>query len=173
MQCPFCKSADTKVLDSRLAEGGDRVRRRRECLDPQCAQRFTTYEQSRLKLPDVTKSDGTRAAFDEDKLQRSMRLALQNRPSSASILDEACRRVVNRAQAYPSSTVPSRTLGLWVLNELRERDQIACILYAAVFEKVATIREWRELLEREEQALPESERERQIPLFGLPDDRAP
>ncbi len=148
------------------------MRRRRECLDPNCAQRFTTYEQPRLKLPDVVKSTGTRVAFDEGKLQRSMQLALQNRPNSAAILDEAYQQVANRAQAHPQSTVPSRMIGHWVLSELRERDQIACILYATVFEKVATIREWRELLEREEQALPESERERQILLFSPPDDRA-
>lgn len=146
------------------------MRRRRECLDPQCAQRFTTFEQPRLKLPDVVKSTGTRVPFDEEKLRRSMLLALQNRPNSAAILDEAYRKVSNRAQAHPQSTVSSDTIGRWALIELRERDQIACILYATVFEKVATIREWRELLEREEQELPESERERQMPLFSLPPD---
>ncbi len=168
MLCPFCRSSDTRVLDSRTGDGGQKIRRRRECLDPECAQRFTTYERASLKLPVILKRNKVRQAFDSDKLLRSIQLAVQNRPVSESVLERMHQKVINRAQAHPENDLESALLGRWVLDELRNNDQIACILYASVFEKIKTIRQWRQLLEREESALPESLRERQQPLFGDP-----
>jgi transcriptional repressor NrdR len=70
MQCPFCKATDTKVIDSRLAQEGSQVRRRRECLE--CSERFTTYETAELNLPRLVKRDGRREGFDEVKLRRGI-----------------------------------------------------------------------------------------------------
>ena len=78
MRCPFCSEPDTRVIDSRLAEDGERVRRRRECTA--CQERFTTYEAAELSLPRVIKSDGRREPFIEDKLRAGMLRALEKRP---------------------------------------------------------------------------------------------
>ena len=78
MRCPFCSEPDTRVIDSRLAEDGERVRRRRECTA--CQERFTTYEAAELSLPRLIKSDGRREPFIEDKLRAGMLRALEKRP---------------------------------------------------------------------------------------------
>ncbi|MGR9099924.1 MAG: transcriptional regulator NrdR, partial [Gammaproteobacteria bacterium] len=78
MRCPFCSAQDTRVIDSRLANDGDQVRRRRECTA--CKERFTTYEYAELTMPRVIKSDGTREPFEEAKLRSGMLKALEKRP---------------------------------------------------------------------------------------------
>ena len=78
MYCPFCGAEDTKVIDSRLVFDGEQVRRRRQCLT--CEERFNTYERAELVMPRVVKRDGTREEFDEEKLDRGMKRALEKRP---------------------------------------------------------------------------------------------
>ena len=78
MKCPFCTSDDTRVVDSRLADNGELVRRRREC--QACNERFTTFERSELRPPQVIKADSIREPFDEEKLRRGIQIALQKRP---------------------------------------------------------------------------------------------
>lgn len=178
MRCPFCKHGDTQVLDSRPVGGGDQVRRRRQCLNPNCEQkRFTTYERAKLKLPDVAKKGQSGPqAFDTEKLTWSIEMASRNRPVSSDVIEEMVQNVCDRARSYPSRSISSRTIGLWVIDELRERDQIACILYASVFEEITTIEQWRQLLEREANALPESARRKQMDLLTreeTPDDLPP
>lgn len=175
MRCPFCKNADTQVLDSRPVGGGDQVRRRRQCLNPNCEQkRFTTYERPKLKLPDVVKKKQTvPEAFDTEKLTWSIEMALRNRPVNPDAIEEMVQNVCDHARSHPGKNISSRTLGMWVIDELRARDQIACILYASVFEEITTIEQWRQLLEREANALPESARRKQMDLLsggGSPDD---
>ena len=168
MRCPFCKHPVTQVLDSRPVAGAEQVRRRRECLNPDCEQkRFTTYERPKLKLPDVAKKgQQIPEVFDTDKLARSMEMALRNRPVTRDAVEEMAQNVCDRARAHPSKTIPSKILGMWVIDELREHDQIACILYASVFEEITTIEQWRQLLEREANALPESARRKQMDLLS-------
>ncbi len=178
MRCPFCKNANTQVLDSRPVGGGDQVRRRRQCLNPNCEQkRFTTYERPKLKLPDVVKKGQVvPQAFDTEKLTWSIEMALRNRSVSPDTIEEMVQNVCDRARSYAGKSVPTRTLGMWVIDELRERDQIACILYASVFEEITTIEQWRQLLEREANALPESARRKQMDLLNGgedPDDLSP
>ena len=168
MRCPFCKHPVTQVLDSRPVAGAEQVRRRRECLNPNCEQkRFTTYEQPRLKLPDVVKKgEKIPEAFDIEKLRRSMEMALRNRQIAQDTMEEMIQNVCDRARSHAGKNIPSRTLGFWVIDELRERDQIACILFASVFEEITTIEQWRQLLEREANALPESARRKQMDLLS-------
>ena len=178
MRCPFCKGANTQVLDSRPVGGGDQVRRRRRCLNPNCEQkRFTTYERAKLKLPDVAKKgQAVVQAFDTEKLLHSIEMALRNRPVAPDTIEEMVQNVCDRARSHAGKSLPSRTLGMWVIDELRERDQIACILYASVFEEITTIEQWRQLLEREANALPESARRKQMDLLrggGVPDQLPP
>ena len=175
MRCPFCKHGDTQVVDSRPVGGGEQVRRRRECLNPNCEQkRFTTYERAKLKLPDVAKKGQTVAQpFDTEKLTWSIEMASRNRPVSSDAIEEMVQNICDRARSHPGKNVPSRSLGMWVIDELRERDQIACILFASVFEEITTIEQWRQLLEREAHALPESARRKQLDLLSrgeIPDE---
>ena len=166
MHCPFCKQDSTQVLDSRPIVGGTQVRRRRKCLNPECGERFTTREIAKLKYPKVVKKNKLVEDFDRDKLTRSMEMALRNRAVSPDEAEQVVENVCQRARAHPGKTVSSKLLGRWVIDELRDCDQIACILFASVFEEITTIDEWRELLEREADALPESARRNQMPLLG-------
>ena len=93
MHCPFCQHEDTRVIDSRLAEDGATVRRRREC--PKCAERFNTFETAELKLPSIVKSGERREPFDEHKLRVSFERALQKRPVPTDSVDTAVREIVN------------------------------------------------------------------------------
>ena len=88
MRCPFCNAIETKVIDSRLADEGAKIRRRRQCLDPQCGERFTTYEVVELALPRVVKRDGSRVSFNQEKLRAGMQRALEKLPVSTDALDE-------------------------------------------------------------------------------------
>ena len=87
MRCPYCASVDTRVIDSRLGDGGECVRRRREC--QACEERFTTFEQVVLQMPRVIKSDGSREKFSEDKLRRGMTRALEKRPIDTEAVEGA------------------------------------------------------------------------------------
>jgi Predicted transcriptional regulator, consists of a Zn-ribbon and ATP-cone domains len=87
MHCPFCRHADTQVVDSRVSEDGATIRRRRRC--PACDKRFTTYERVELALPSVVKKDGSRTEFDRRKIVASMQLALRKRPVAADAIDAA------------------------------------------------------------------------------------
>src|SRR5690606_6489545 len=93
MHCPFCQHEDTRVIDSRLTEEGDTVRRRRECAA--CGERFNTFETAEIKLPVVVKSDGRREPFDEAKLRAGFERALQKRPVGSDRVDAAVRTVIH------------------------------------------------------------------------------
>ena len=97
MRCPFCLTEDTRVIDSRLADAGDTVRRRRVCT--QCAERFTTFEHAELRMPQVIKSDGRREVFSEDKLRGGLSRALEKRPVESAVVTAAIGRIQHKLQA--------------------------------------------------------------------------
>ena len=94
MKCPFCGAIDTQVIDSRVNEEGDSIRRRRRC--PSCDKRFTTYETAELRMPQVVKQNGTREEFDRDKLRTSFMRALHKRPVPTEFVDEAIERIAQK-----------------------------------------------------------------------------
>ena len=96
MRCPFCHSADTSVIDSRLIDEGDGVRRRRKCNT--CDERYTTYERAELSLPRVAKSNDERVSFDESKLRKGLQLALEKRPVGAAEIEAALNNILRRAR---------------------------------------------------------------------------
>src|SRR5687767_10461158 len=104
MHCPFCKAEDTRVIDSRLAEDGVQVRRRREC--EKCSQRFTTFEKAQLSMPHVAKRDSNPEPFNEDKLRRGMENALYKRPITPEQLDHAVDNVIRKIQSSGEREVP-------------------------------------------------------------------
>lgn len=159
MRCPFCNAMETKVIDSRLANEGSQVRRRRECLE--CAERFTTYETAELKLPRVVKRDGRREAFDEQKLRSGIERSLEKRPVRTEDIDAAVSRIKHKLLSSEREVSSSR-LGEWVMEELRNIDQIAYIRFASVYLSFDDMDAFRETIERLERDLSPEARKHQI-----------
>lgn len=169
MHCPFCNEEATRVVDSRLAADGNQVRRRREC--PACSSRFTTFEAAELLMPRIVKNDGTPEPFDEDKLRRGIIRALYKRPVSAEDVDTAISHIIQRLHTDGARDLPSRRLGNWVMEELRELDQVAYVRFASVYRRFEDVNAFREEIERLE-ATPARDAERaQLPLIDNGKDR--
>ena len=143
------------------------MRRRRECTA--CKERFTTYETVELSLPRVIKSDGTREPFLEEKLRAGMTRALEKRPVSAEDVERAVSHITRRLRAHPDREVSSRTVGEWVMEELRGLDQVAYVRFASVYRRFEDVQEFRDEVERLQRAPTPELMEHQIPL--LPEDR--
>lgn len=163
MHCPFCQHEDTRVIDSRLADDGTTVRRRREC--PQCGERFNTFETAELKLPAVVKSGERRESFDERKLRVSFERALQKRPVASDAVDVAVRTIVNDLRKSGEREVPSRQVGELVMRELKKLDQVAYVRFASVYRKFEDVQAFREEIEKLERDLPGLE-SLQLSLLG-------
>jgi transcriptional repressor NrdR len=131
MNCPFCGAIDTKVIDSRLAMDGAQVRRRREC--HVCSERFTTYEVVEVALPRVIKRDGNRERFDETKVRSGMMRALEKRPVSSDLIEDAVTRIKHKVMAEGVRELPASQVGDWVMGELKNLDQVAYVRYASVY----------------------------------------
>jgi transcriptional repressor NrdR len=149
MHCPFCTAQDTRVIDSRLSLDRDKVRRRRECT--QCGARFTTYEVADLVMPPVIKRDKRREPFNEDKLRAGMMRALEKRPVSTEQVEAVIQRIKNRIRASGEREVSTRQLGEWVMDELRELDQVAYVRFASVYRSFQDVNAFREEIERLQQ----------------------
>ncbi|WP_043765874.1 transcriptional regulator NrdR [Algiphilus aromaticivorans] len=168
MQCPYCRHADTRVVDSRTADDGSSIRRRREC--PECGARFNTFERAHLPVPPLEKSDGSTEAFDEEKLRRGMARALYKRPVSDERLQESIDRIVDKLRTFGERSVPARTLGEWVMEELREMDHVAYVRFASVYRQFNDAQAFREEIERLESSPSAELRRNQLPLIGEDDD---
>jgi len=166
MYCPFCGKQDTKVIDSRLASEGAQVRRRRECLD--CGERFTTFESPELVMPRIIKGNGAREPFNEKKLIAGIMRALEKRPVESERVDAAISRLQHRLRASGEREIASRQLGEWVVNELRQLDQVAYVRFASVYRSFEDVQEFREEIERLESEPSAEEKKDQISL--LPDE---
>lgn len=164
MQCPFCNAADTRVIDSRLAEDGTQVRRRRECAV--CKGRFTTFERAALAMPNIIKRGGSPEPFDEDKLRRGFESALYKRPVSPDAIDHALESVMRKLRQSGEREVPSRQVGEWVMEELRDLDHVAYVRFASIYLSFEDLNAFREEIERL-QHLPTAEQRRsQMSLIG-------
>ncbi|WP_112322454.1 transcriptional regulator NrdR [Oceanibium sediminis] len=131
MRCPFCGNVDTQVKDSRPAEDHVAIRRRRSC--PACAGRFTTYERVQLRDLVVIKKQGKREAFDRDKLERSIRIALQKRPVEVERVDQMISGIVRRLESMGDADIPSDKIGEIVMETLARIDTVAYVRFASVY----------------------------------------
>ena len=131
MRCPFCQNEDTRVIDSRLTEDRDAVRRRRAC--EACGDRFSTVEEANLKLPYIVKSNGDREHYDEAKLARGLERALEKRPVDSLEIENISHRIKRSLLTSGEREIPSLMLGELVMNELREIDQVAYVRFASVY----------------------------------------
>ncbi len=163
MRCPFCGADDTKVIDSRLANEGDSVRRRRQCLT--CKERFTTFETAELALPRIVKQDGSRVPFDEEKLRRGMMRALEKRPVDTETVEAAISRIKHQLRATGDREVDSRMVGEWVMDALASLDQVAYIRFASVYRSFEDVSAFREVIERLEKEPPPELKAQQISLL--------
>lgn len=146
MRCPFCRSGDTRVIDSRLSDDGDAVRRRRECNG--CGERFTTLERASLRMPVVVKNDGGRQAFDELKLRAGIMRALEKRPVDTDAVEHAIQRVQHKLLTSGDREVSSLRIGEWVMIELGELDQVAYVRFASVYRSFQDVDEFSEEVKR-------------------------
>lgn len=154
MRCPFCGATDTRVIDSRLGGDSDQVRRRRECVE--CEERFTTYETAEVNLPRVVKSRGNREPFSAEKLHAGFQKALEKRPVSIELIDQAVARIKHRALVAGEREITARQIGEWVMDELKKLDQVGYIRFASVYRKFEDVNAFREVIEHLE-TLPTAE----------------
>ncbi|MEM7732463.1 MAG: transcriptional regulator NrdR [Pseudomonadota bacterium] len=131
MRCPFCGNIDTQVKDSRPAEDHVSIRRRRFC--PACAGRFTTYERVQLRDLVVVKTNGRREDFDRDKLERSIRIALQKRPVEPDRVEQMISGIVRRLESLGETDIQSKVVGEIVMESLARIDTVAYVRFASVY----------------------------------------
>jgi transcriptional repressor NrdR len=163
MQCPFCKAPDTRVVDSRLAEDGTQVRRRREC--EKCGGRFTTFERAQLSMPNVVKRSGDPEPFREEKLRQGIEHAIYKRPVSPEAVDHAVESVMRKMRATGEREVPSRKVGEWVMEELRDLDHVAYVRFASVYRAFEDVNAFHAEIERLQTLPSAEERKSQLPLL--------
>jgi len=149
MHCPFCATPDTRVIDSRLSGDGGQVRRRRECTD--CGERFTTYEHAELNMPRVVKQDGSREAFNEEKLRSGFAKALEKRPVTMEKIEASISHIKHRLLSLGEREVDARKIGDWVMEELKTLDHVAYIRFASVYLSFEDVDAFREAIEKLEQ----------------------
>ena len=144
MRCPFCAAHDTRVLESRLANEGDQVRRRRECTA--CKERFTTFELAELTLPRVIKRDGAREPFDDAKLRSGMLKALEKRPVGSEVIEATLSRIKKDLRAMGEREITAQELGEKVMTELRTLDHVAFVRFASVYRSFQDVNEFTEMI---------------------------
>ena len=137
MRCPFCGYEESKVIDSRPTDEGERIRRRRECL--QCAKRFTTYEMIESLPIIVIKKDGSRETFDRQKLLTGMLRACEKRPVSIEMLDHAITDIETVIQNSLDREVSSVKIGELVMDKLKDIDEVAYVRFASVYRQFKDI----------------------------------
>ena len=145
MKCPFCEFHDSKVIDSRAAEEGNSIRRRRECL--QCAKRFTTYEMVEDLPLRVVKKDGRRMAFDRSKILNGLMKACEKRPISLEVLEETADKVEKELRNSMEREIPSRLIGEVLMKHLKNLDHVAYVRFASVYREFTDIDNFMQELE--------------------------
>ncbi len=169
MRCPFCSADETRVVDSRLSEDGDSVRRRREC--EVCSERFTTFERAELRLPAVIKSDGRREAFNEQKLRSGLSRALEKRPVDAEAIEKLLGSIRHKLIASGESELSSRAIGEWVMQGLKDLDPVAYVRFASVYRSFQDINAFHDEVQRLRNEPTAETRRNQLPL--IPEGEVP
>ena len=145
MKCPFCGHLETQVVETRLAEDGDFIRRRRQC--GACEKRFTTYEKPEVHFPAIVKKDGRRIDYQRDKLRASLNLALRKRPVSTEQVDGAIERIEEMLLNLGVREVASHSIGELVMRELKKLDKVAYVRFASVYRNFEDIDAFKTLVD--------------------------
>jgi len=144
MHCPFCSAQETRVIDTRLADDGDQVKRRRECVV--CKERFTTFEIIELTLPRIIKRNGAREAFDEGKLRSGMQRALEKRPVNVDDVEAAINRIKKALISKGEREIHAHELGELVMKELSVLDHVAFVRFASVYRSFQDVSEFTDMI---------------------------
>jgi transcriptional repressor NrdR len=144
MRCPFCNVEDTQVKDSRQAEEGSAIRRRRSCSS--CGGRFTTFERIQLRELIVVKNNGSKEVFDREKLFQSMKTPLRKRPVDSAKLEQMVSGIVRQLESSGDTEIPSKTIGELVMQAFAETDQVAYIRYASVYKDFREVEDFNEFV---------------------------
>jgi transcriptional repressor NrdR len=145
MKCPFCGHSETQVVETRVSEEMEFIRRRRQC--GACEKRFTTYERPDVNYPWIVKKDGRRIEFERSKLLASMNLALRKRPVSTEQVDSAIERIEEKLLSLGVKDIPSARLGELVMRELKKLDKVAYVRFASVYRSFEDIDEFKTLVD--------------------------
>ena len=145
MKCPFCGHLETQVVETRVAEDADFIRRRRQC--GACEKRFTTYERPDVTFPSIVKKDGRRIEYERAKLLGSMNLALRKRPVSTEQIDSAVERIEEKLLNLGVREIPSSRIGELVMRELKKLDKVAYVRFASVYRSFEDVDEFRTVID--------------------------
>ncbi len=137
MKCPFCAYEESKVIDSRPTDEGEKIRRRRECL--KCSKRFTTYETIETVPVVVIKKDKSRETFDRNKLLNGLLRACEKRPVSIATLEKIVDEIENLLQNSLDREIPSQIIGTYAMEKLKSVDEVAYVRFASVYRQFKDI----------------------------------
>ncbi len=146
MKCPFCQNLESRVIDSRLSNESDIIRRRREC--DVCSRRFTTYERVEEIVPMVIKKDGTREAFDRLKVLNGVKRACEKRPVTMEQINQITKTIEDWAQEFESKEIPTQEIGAQVMTELKKVDDVAYVRFASVYRSFRDVNEFVDEVQR-------------------------
>jgi len=147
MKCPFCSSANTQVLESRVVEEGQGIRRRRKC--EKCRKRFTTYEHVKGSALWVIKKDGKREPFEKEKVKRGILRAIEKRPVSLELINDIVDQVEREMLRKETEEISSRTVGNAVLKRLKKIDKVAWLRFASVYLEFEDLRDFEKVIDKE------------------------
>ena len=168
MLCPFCKSEDTQVKDSRPSEDGTAIRRRRQC--NRCDARFTTFERVQLREVSVIKRDGSKVLFDRDKLSRSFNVALRKRNIVQDKIEMEINEIVKKLESTGEPDVASEYIGSLVMKALLQLDKVGYVRYASVYRNFADPKEFEEFvneLKKVSSSIPSKEHDKRWMKFAI------
>ena len=146
MKCPYCSFEESKVIDSRSADDGERIRRRRECL--KCGKRFTTHEVIETVPIIVVKRDKSREVFDRNKLTAGMLRACEKRPVSLTQIEEMVDRIEAKIQSMLDREITTRQIGELAMEELKTVDEVSYVRFASVYRQFKDINTFLEELNK-------------------------
>jgi transcriptional repressor NrdR len=146
MNCPFCNTSDTQVLESRVVSDGQAIRRRREC--NKCNKRFTTHEEVKKSVLWVIKKDGKREPFDKEKVKRGILRSIEKRPVSLDLVEETASDVERELLKAVKEEVPSKVIGNAVLKRLKRIDKVAWLRFASVYLEFEDLEDFEKIISR-------------------------
>mgnify|MGYP003715199493 CR=1 FL=1 len=145
MLCPFCKTGDTSVVDSRPTEDGTAIRRRRTC---SCGERFTTFERVQYRELTVVKKNGRKSIFDRDKLSKSIYIALKKRPIDTDTVEKFISNISRSLEEMGQSEIPSNVIGKMVMDGLKELDPVAYVRFASVYRNFREVKDFEQFVDK-------------------------
>ena len=143
MLCPFCKTDDTSVVDSRPTDDGTAIRRRRTC---SCGERFTTFERVQYRELTVVKKNGRKSIFDRDKLSKSIYIALKKRPIDTDTVEKFISNLSRSLEEMGQSEIPSNVIGKMVMERLKELDPVAYVRFASVYRNFREVKDFEQFV---------------------------